>query len=158
VPAADSLFERETVTLPMLLHPARLGCYPEPGRDPLHTKFPPGACVVSNGAAYTIAADRFYSDVPGCPAVVDPLGTMIAMTAGRNLEDTAAQLQPAVTLWETALDRAQYVWLTSGPFQEIPWNRPLNGYFTSHFRLIGLAGEPAGHRYVPKAGLYARDA
>ena len=41
VPAADSLFERETVTLPMLLHRAAPACYPEPRRDPPHTKFPP---------------------------------------------------------------------------------------------------------------------
>jgi alpha-1,2-mannosyltransferase len=117
---------------------------------------PAGACVVSNGAAFVVAADRFYSDVPGCPAVVDPLGTMIAMTSGRYLDDTPAQLRPVVALWQTALDRAQYVWLTSGTFQEIPWNRSLNGYFTRHFRLIGLAGHPTGHRYVPAAGLYAR--
>jgi hypothetical protein len=117
---------------------------------------PAGACVVSNGAAFTVAADRFYSDVPGCPAVVDPLGTMIAMTSGRYLEEAPAQLRPVVARWQTALDRAQYVWLTSGTFQEIPWNRPLNAYFTLHFRLIGLAGDPTGHRYVPAAGLYAR--
>ena len=117
---------------------------------------PAGACVVSNGAAFTVTADRFYSGVPGCPAVVDPLGTMIAMTSGRYLDDTPAQLRPVVALWQTALDRAQYVWLTSGTFQEIPWNRTLNGYFTHHFRLIGLAGDPTGRRYVPAAGLYAR--
>ena len=44
VPAADSLFERETVTLPMLLHRAAPACYPEPRRDPLHTQFRP-ACL-----------------------------------------------------------------------------------------------------------------
>ncbi len=117
---------------------------------------PAGACVVSNGAAFTVAADRFYSDVPGCPALVDPLGTMIAMTSGRYIYDTPAQLRSVVALWQTALDRAQYIWLTSGSFQEIPWNRPLDAYFTSHFRLIGLAGDPTGRRYVPAAGLYAR--
>ena len=117
---------------------------------------PAGACVVSNGAAFTVAADRFYSDVPGCPVVVDPLGTMIAMTSGRYLDDTPAQLRSVVALWQTALDRAQYVWLTSGTFLVIPWNRPLNAYFTRHFRLIGLAGDPTGVRYVPAAGLYAR--
>ena len=37
VPAADSLLERETVTLPMLLHPAAPGCYPDPSRDPPHS-------------------------------------------------------------------------------------------------------------------------
>ena len=111
---------------------------------------PAGACVVSNGAAFTVAADRFYSDVPGCPAVVDPLGTMIALTSGRYLDDTPAQLRPAVALWQTALDRAQYVWLTSGTFQEIPWNRSLNGYFTRRFRLIGLARRP--HRRPLRSG------
>src|SRR3984957_1118969 len=37
VPAADSLLERETVTLPILLPPAAPACYPEPRRDPPHS-------------------------------------------------------------------------------------------------------------------------
>jgi hypothetical protein len=117
---------------------------------------PAGACVVSNGAAYTVAADRFYSDVPGCPALVDPLGTMIAMTTGRFRDATAAELWPEIDLWQSALERAQYVWLTSDTYQMIPWNHPLDGYFTRHFRLIGFAGHPTGYRYVPPVGLYAR--
>ena len=45
---------------------------------------PLGACVLTNDAAYTVVVDRFYSDVPGCPSMVDSFGTLIAMTSGRS--------------------------------------------------------------------------
>ncbi len=57
-------------------------------------------------------------------------------------------------LWQTALDRARYVWLSSDSVAQIPWNRELYGYFTAHFRLIGFAGAVTGSRYVPRPGLH----
>jgi alpha-1,2-mannosyltransferase len=117
---------------------------------------PAGACVVTNDPAYTVSADRFYSDVPGCPAIVDSFGTFFAMTGGLTYAASPAALQPVVDLWQTALDRAQYLWLTTDTDAQIPWNRQLLGYVLGHFRLIGLARPPTRHRYVPTPGLYAR--
>jgi alpha-1,2-mannosyltransferase len=117
---------------------------------------PAGACVVTNDAAYTVAADRFYSDVHGCPEIVDSFGTFFAMTSGLFAAAGPAALQPVDALWQTALDRAQYVWLTTDTLVQIPWNRRLSGYFHRHFRLIGLAGSPPPYRNVPTPGLYAR--
>ncbi len=117
---------------------------------------PAGACVVTNDAADTVSADRFYSDVPGCPEIVDSFGTFLAMTGGLMRYASPAGRQPLVDLWQTALDRAQYLWLTTNTAAQIPWNRQLFGYFLDHFRLIGFAGPPTPDRYVPAAGLYAR--
>ena len=119
---------------------------------------PAGACVVTNGASYTIAADRFFSHAPDCPPMVDSFGTLFAMTSGGNQNSPPAVLRPVVDLWQGILERAQYVWLNSDTESQIPWNSQLDRYFRSHFRLIGLAGTPTPARYpdVPRPGVYAR--
>jgi alpha-1,2-mannosyltransferase len=116
----------------------------------------PGACVVTNDAPFTVAADRFFSSAPGCPAMVDPFGTLFAMTGGHERGATAAVLAPVVALWQATLRQAAYVWLTGDTLAQIPWTRQLDSYFLSHFRLIGFAGPPTGYRYVPRPGLYIR--
>ena len=118
---------------------------------------PPGACVVTNDSAYTVAAGRFYSGVQGCPAMVDSFGTLFAMTSGRSSSAPPATLRPVVDLWQTALERAQYVWLTSDTAAQIPWTSQLYGYFRRHFRLIAFAWSHWSRRYVPRPGLYVRD-
>jgi len=118
---------------------------------------PPGACVVTNDSAYTVAAGRFFSGHPGCPAMTDSFGTMIALTSGHPRDASAAVLAPAAALWQATLEHAAYVWLTGDTVAQIPWNSGLDGYFRRHFRLIGLAGQATGWRYVPRPGLYARD-
>jgi len=117
---------------------------------------PAGACVVTNDAAYTVAADRFYSDAPGCSEVVDSFGTFFAMTDGLFRAARPADLQLVIDLWQTALDRARYIWLTSDTLVQIPWDRQLFDYFRGHFSMIGFAGTPTPYRYVPTPGLYAR--
>jgi hypothetical protein len=119
---------------------------------------PAGACVVTNSASYTIAAGRFFSTAPDCPPMVDAFGTLFAMTSGGNQHSPAAALRPVVDLWQSTLEHAQYVWLTSDTETQIPWNSQLSGYFGTHFRLIGFAGSPipVRFRYVPRPGLYVR--
>jgi len=117
---------------------------------------PAGACVVTNGASYTVAANRFFASTPDCPPMVDAFGTLFAMTSGGNQASPPAVLRPVVELWQTTLEHAQYVWLTSTTVAQIPWNAQLDGYFRTHFRLIGLKGSPipARYPYVPRPGLY----
>jgi len=117
---------------------------------------PAGSCVLANDPADTVTADRFYADVPGCPEIVDSFGTFIAMTGGRFRSASPAALQRIVALWQTALDRAQYVWLNTDTLVQIPWNRWLYGYFLAHFRVIGFIGPPVPYRNIPRPGLYAR--
>jgi len=117
---------------------------------------PPGACVVTNDSAYTVAAGRFDSDVAGCPAMTDSFGTLFAMTSGHPRDASAAVLAPVVALWQATLQHAAYVWLIGDTAGQIPWTRQLDSYFLSHFRLIGFAGSPQGWRFVPGPGLYVR--
>ena len=118
---------------------------------------PPGACVVTNDSAYTVAAGRFYSSAPGCPAMTDSFGTMIALTGGHPRDASPAARASAAALWQATLEHAAYVWLTGDTVAQIPWNSALDGYFRWHFRLIGLAGQATAWRYVPRPGLYTRD-
>ena len=117
---------------------------------------PLGACVLTNDAAYTVVVDRFYSDVPGCPSMVDSFGTLIAMTSGRSRYASASMLHPVVELWRADLGQAGYVWLTGDTAGEIPWTRQLYDYFLGHFRLIGLAQPQLSSRFIPHSGLYVR--
>jgi alpha-1,2-mannosyltransferase len=118
---------------------------------------PPGACVVTNDAPFTVVADRFFSSRPGCPAMVDAFGTFFAMTGGGGRHSSAVVLAPVVALWHATLEQATYVWLTGDTGAQIPWNSDLYGYFRRHFRLIGLAGQPVPSRDVPRPGLYLRN-
>ena len=120
---------------------------------------PAGACVLTNDAAYTVAADRFYSDVRDCPPMVDSFGTLFAMTSGQSHDAAAAVLRPVVELWQADLERAEYVWLTSGTAAQIPWTPRLYAYFRDHFRLIGLAWPHWSSQsgpFLPRPGLYVR--
>jgi hypothetical protein len=113
---------------------------------------PAGSCVLTNSAAITISADRFTPEPPGCPVMVDAFGTYLAMTGGRRLLASPQELNSVRALWRSDLSRVRYVWFAPGSVAQIPWTRALYAYFTSHFRLIGLA---FGHGQ-PKGGIYAR--
>ncbi len=115
---------------------------------------PPGACVLTDASVYTIAADRFTSDVPGCPLMVDALGTLITMTSGHDGFARPDVLNTVVQSWRTAFGRAQYVWLAPQVSGRIPWTPALYAYFTSHFRLIGLSNRHMGAADAPSGGLY----
>jgi hypothetical protein len=118
---------------------------------------PAGACVLTSDSAYTVAADRFYSDVRGCPTMVDSLGTLFTMTSGRSREATGAALRPVAALWQAGLERAGYVWLTANTVNQIPWDQRLYAYFCGHFRLAGLGWAHWSDQDVPRPGLYIRD-
>jgi hypothetical protein len=117
---------------------------------------PAGACVLTNDAAFTVAANRFNSEVPGCPSMVDSYGTYFAMTGGRFRAAGPAVLSTVTTLWQTDLAHAQYVWFTSGTGHQIPWTPQLYAYFVANFQLIGLAAVDWTNPAVPCPGLYIR--
>ena len=94
---------------------------------------PPGACVATDQASYTIAIDRFLSTVPGCSLMIDGLGTDYALSNGQNPQ-TDADTSPALeAAWMSAFMAAKYAWLTSVSFRRIPWTPQLKAYFTSNF-------------------------
>jgi hypothetical protein len=95
---------------------------------------PPGACVLTDQASYTIAANRFVSSRPGCVPMVDGVGSDYSLSRGRSAA-TGAQHVPAVrTLWMSALRGAQYVWLSPLSYKRIPWAaRQISVYFDQNF-------------------------
>jgi hypothetical protein len=116
---------------------------------------PPGACVLTNDSSLTVSAGRFVPATPGCPAMVDAYGTLLAMTDGRKLLASPREVRSVTALWSAEFARAPYVWLETGSQGQIPWTASLYDYFTDHFRLLGLVNGPGAHD-VPKGGLYVR--
>jgi hypothetical protein len=89
--------------------------------------------VLADQQSYSIAANRFVSQVPGCSVMVDGVGTDYALAQGRN-GLTGAGESPAVrAIWMSAFRHAQYVWLTGVSNRRIPWTPGLRAYFAQHF-------------------------
>jgi hypothetical protein len=116
---------------------------------------PRGACVLTNDSSLAVSAGRFTPAAPGCPAMVDAYGTLLATTDGRKMLAPPREIRSVTAQWQTDFARAPYIWLETGSQGEIPWTRSLYDYFTAHFRLIGLVNGP-GARNVPEGGLYVR--
>jgi alpha-1,2-mannosyltransferase len=108
---------------------------------------PPGACVLTDQASLTILANRFTSTVPGCPQLVDGLGTDLALSHGLTPKDGAGKVPAVVAFWHQAFARAQYVLLSYNSRARITWTPALLAYFRSHFVPV---------RLWPRIGLYAR--
>jgi hypothetical protein len=94
---------------------------------------PPGACVLTDQVSYTIAIDRFASDVPGCSAMVDGVGSDYALSGGHNGLTGAGDVPAVERLWMSAFRAAQYLWLTSDSTRRIPWTPRLRAYFLANF-------------------------
>ncbi len=108
---------------------------------------PPGACVVTDQVSLTLVADRFVADVPGCPLLVDSVGTDYALSHGRNPLTGAAKFPAAVAVWRNALLRAQYIWLSGRELHRVPWTPGLLDYFQHHFTRIMGQGSASGGIY-----------
>lgn len=117
---------------------------------------PAGACVLTDTPSYTVAADRFTAAKPGCPALVDPQGTLIAMTDGEDLGAPPLVRDRVTALWRQGFARARYVWIFPGSGSRIPWNQALRAYFAANFRLIAFRDTFASGGPVPPSGLYVR--
>jgi hypothetical protein len=115
---------------------------------------PPGSCVLTDQVSVTIAADRFVSGVPGCPLMVDTLGTDLALSRGLK-PDTGAGRVPAVrAAWLTALRHSQYLLLTNSNWRRIPWSPTLQRYLHQHF--VQVAKPSRRLTVYARKGLQAR--
>ena len=118
---------------------------------------PPGSCVVTNDASLTIAANRFVSNVAGCPSVVDSYGTFLAMTGGHTLGAKPPVVRSAARTWEAWLARADYLWIDPrNTHDQLPWTNAFYSYIASHFRLVALASHRRPENNIPRGGLYER--
>jgi hypothetical protein len=95
---------------------------------------PPGACVLTDQASYTIAANRFVSARPGCVPMVDGVGSDYSLSRGRSAATGAGRVRAVRALWMSALRGAQYVWLSPLSYKRIPWGaRGISVYFDQNF-------------------------
>jgi MFS family permease len=94
---------------------------------------PPGTCVLTDQVSTTILANRFYSDVPGCPQMVNAVGTDLALSHGRKPSDGAGYVPAVAKVWLQAFSRAQIVLLSHNSPGRIPWTPALHAYFAANF-------------------------
>jgi len=102
---------------------------------------PPGACVLTDQASFTIAANRFYSTVPGCSQMIDPLAVDYALSPGRDATVGAGRVSAVAAVMRYAFDHAQYVWLSGGyNLRRIAWTPALEAYFRHNFARLRTDG------------------
>ena len=94
---------------------------------------PPGACVLTDQVSMTILANRFYSDVPGCPQMVNSLGTDLALSRGRRPSDGAGYVPAVAAVWRQAFSHAQLLLLSHNNAGRIAWTPALRAYFAANF-------------------------
>ncbi len=117
------------------------GTYLSTAEDPspiLDSLIPPGSCVLADEVSYTIAANRFNSGGPGCPAVVDGFGVWIADGLGPPPYKGAAYPPKFVATWAQALSKADYVVLIVTYYYDdyFPWTSQLTSWFGANFKLL----------------------
>ena len=106
---------------------------------PITSEIPSGSCVVYQLAAYGVETNRFQSDDPRCPNVVDAYGMWMAWGYMR-----VAPTQKFLAEWRSYFEKAQYVVLSYYQFKPfeagitfnvIPWDRNQIAWFKSHYHL-----------------------
>ena len=112
---------------------------------------PVGACVVSDEASLTIAANRFTASSAGCPNPLDSLATTLVATNGISIQAGAHALPQVVAEWRRIFSHAQYVWLSGSNNRRIPWTPSLKAWFAHNFRPVP---PPAGES--SEGQIYAR--
>jgi hypothetical protein len=119
---------------------------------PLASLIPQGACVVTDQVAVTIAADRFTPADPGCPDVVDALAQTLVLSHGVSPQGGAGARPGVVEGWQAIFSKAQYVVLTSGHANRIPWTPQLDAWFHARFRQVAVYRRYANARLYQRAG------
>jgi alpha-1,2-mannosyltransferase len=114
---------------------------------------PAGSCVLADQVSYSVVANRFWSDRPGCPAIDDGTGVNYALSNGLNTATGAGQVPAVENLWKSALAHSQYVWLSFHQVKRIPWTPAITAYFHRHYVQIPHLGlDITVYRWVPSGG------
>jgi hypothetical protein len=115
---------------------------------------PKSACVVTDEASLTIAADRFAGLPAGCPDIVDSLAETLVLSNGVSVQGGADTMPRVVATWQTWLSKADYVWLYPGHAsrRRIPWTPELRNWFNATFAMVGHYSAARGQLYVRVTG------
>jgi hypothetical protein len=115
---------------------------------------PPGACVVTDQVSVTLAANRFVSNVPGCPQMVDSLGTTLALSDGLKPQTGAGNVPKVAAFWSQTLSHAQYLILTATNTRRIAWTPALVAYLDQDF--VQVYRSPRKLLVYVRKGLHVR--
>jgi hypothetical protein len=97
---------------------------------------PPGACVLADEVSYSVVANRFVSDVPGCPEIDDGTGVNYGLSHGLNTATGAGRVPAVAGLWRSAFAHSQFIWLSYHQVKRIPWTPGITAYFHHHFAQV----------------------
>jgi hypothetical protein len=110
---------------------------------------PSGACVFTDRVSFTIAANRFINQVPGCSPIDDAVASNVALSHGRNASTGAGDVPAVAAIYREAFEHAQYILLTSESSKRIAWSPALVRYFHDNFHRVA--------KFQPHGKLYARN-
>ncbi len=113
-------------------------------------RIPPGSCVVTDEVSLVLLAGRFTATAPGCPPVLDGLGTDLALSGGLKPATGAGQVPAVAAVWWQAFSHARFVWLSRLNHRRIAWTPALRGYFRSHFTEV--LTDPRGDALYRRTG------
>ena len=99
-------------------------------------RIPPGSCVVTDEVSLLLLAGRFSARAPGCSAVLDGLGTDLALSGGLKPATGAGRVPAVAAVWWQAFRNAEFAWLSRLNHRRIAWTPALRGYFRSHFTRV----------------------
>jgi alpha-1,2-mannosyltransferase len=98
---------------------------------------PPGACVVTDYMPVTISGDRYISNDPSCPVIVDPFGVDLTLDNANTPVSPGPPTAAVVNFWRTAFERAEFIVLTPTAYARIPLVPSLKEYFHTNFTSVG---------------------
>ena len=110
--------------------------------------------MLTDQVSVTLAADRFVSNVPGCPLMIDSLGTDLALSNGLRPTTGAGTVPAVAAAWNQAFSHAQYVILTATNTRRIAWTPALDAYLNSHF--VQVYRSPRKLLVYQRKGLHGR--
>jgi alpha-1,2-mannosyltransferase len=93
---------------------------------------PAGSCVATDYPIYLIEANRFDTARSGCTDIVDPFGMFVA-TEGIQPPGFTPYPPALITPWRSAFGNAQYVVLTYGIGNFVPFDPALRAMFKQKF-------------------------
>jgi alpha-1,2-mannosyltransferase len=119
------------------------------GAQALAAQIPASACVITDMASLTVAADRFANLPAGCPDIIDSLAATLVLSNGVSVQGGAQDMPPVVAQWKTWLGKADYVLLSPGHASQrrIPWTAGLWSWFKTEFVADGKYSPATGQLY-----------
>jgi len=101
---------------------------------------PPGACVVTDYTAVTIAANRYISSDRSCPVIVDPYGLDLTLDNGHTPIDPGEPTQAVISAWRSAFEQTDWIVLTTSARARIPLVPSVKSYLQTNFTQVGNRG------------------